>query len=367
MKIAFFGLKDFFDYFHISGFQSFVRRISLELVQSGSEVDYILYNAEELKEVSPVPNLKIKYFPGFKAAVQAMAASSYDHIVNIRLSRIDRMKMFFYLPFCLRNSRYHYMAFVWPDSAWKRRVIFYEAAMLSRLGRGKIICVSERLFRECSRISKNTYSILPPVPKNYFTDLVSKNNGDKIKLIFLGVLYADKGIDEAIEIFKALKDNPKFETLICAIHEPKNEKSVAIRDWLRSQDVIKYIEVNRYEYSPSVREMVGRMLKESDVLVQLYTTLGATVDTPLLLLEAMASLCAVITTPIGNIPDIYGSSRFLIDTSNGINKVLSFLETLSQEEVDRERKRIYEQNKKLQFEASKVASQFAMILGAKNV
>ena len=42
MKIAFFGLKQAFDYFQIGGTESFIKRISGELIKNGIKVDYII-------------------------------------------------------------------------------------------------------------------------------------------------------------------------------------------------------------------------------------------------------------------------------------------------------------------------------------
>jgi glycosyltransferase involved in cell wall biosynthesis len=289
-----------------------------------------------------------------------MSVSSYDHIVNIRLSRFDRIKIPFYRYIFLNGSKYHFMSFVWPDSNLKRKVVFSEAIFVSR--RGKIICASNRLYQALKPWAQNVHFILPPVPHSYFLKPDEKPENDKIKITFLGVVYPNKGIEEVIEIFKVLKDDNRFETLICAIYEPRNKKSVEIRNWLKIQDIIQYIEVDRYNYLPSVEEMTGKILKETDVFIQPYTSLGSTVDIPLLVLEAMASLCAVVTTPLGSIPEVYGNSKFLMDTKDVTSKIVSFFKNISYDEIIRERTRVYEQNQILEFEASKVAGKFIEIL-----
>ncbi|MHA1382094.1 MAG: hypothetical protein ACTSRG_27290, partial [Candidatus Helarchaeota archaeon] len=43
MKVAFFGLKQSFDYFQIGGSESLVRRLSATFIIKGSEVYYVLY------------------------------------------------------------------------------------------------------------------------------------------------------------------------------------------------------------------------------------------------------------------------------------------------------------------------------------
>ena len=360
LRIAFLGLREFFDYFYISGFQSFFRRITSEMLFNGMRVDYILYDSGKSEEIEPEPNLRLRYFQDFEDAILAMSSSNYDHIITIRLSRRDRFKVAFFRKKYLGPAKCHYMSLVWPDSWIKRNLIFIEAKLVS--GNGKIISISPRLYQSLNRWAKNVEFIFPPVTKSYFLKPEEKPKNDKIKITFLGVIYPDKGIDEVIHIFTALKEDQKFELSIYAIYEPRNKESLELRNWLKNQNIIKYVEVDRYNYTPEVEDIVRKVLKETDIFIQLYRTLGATVDVPLLLLEAMASLCAVITTPIGNIADIYGESKFLIDTKYSISQIVSFLKNISFEEIKRERERIFEQNKKFEFEASKVAQQFIRIL-----
>lgn len=363
MRIAFFGHRDTFDYFHIGGFQSFVRRLSSQIIRMGFKVDYILYSAQTEKEVEVIPNLKLKYFKKIEDAIYAMSAHLYDHIIHVRIpSYFVRFKIAFIYKKHLKHIRYHYISFIWSDSWIKRNLMVIEANLNTR--NGKIIAVSPRLWRFLKKRTKNVYFILPPVPKDYFVSPKDKPINNKIKISFIGVIYPDKGIDKVIELFKILKDDPKFDCRIYAIYEPRNKFSTEIRDWLKKQKIIKYTEIDRYNYTSEIENFVKKILKETDVFIQPYTSLGATVDTPLLLLEAMASLCAVITTPIGSIPEIYGKSKYFFSPKEEISSIVRFLKNITFEEIEAERQRIFEQNKKLEFELSKVANKFIEILNS---
>jgi glycosyltransferase involved in cell wall biosynthesis len=361
MRVAFFGLHECFDYFHIGGFQSFVRRISSEMIQQGINVDYVLYGSRVNKEIEVKPKLRLRYFKTFKDAIDSMHRSFYDHIIHVRVpSYLDRFKIVFYYKKYFKHVKYHYISFIWSDSWVKRNLMFIEAFLNSK--NGKIIAVSPRLYRFLKKRVKNVDFILPPVPRNYFLTHSEKPKNNKIKITFLGVIYPDKGIGEVIQLFKILKDNPRFETAIYGIYEPRNKQSVEVRNYLKNQGIIKYVEIDRYNYTSEVEDMVIKVLKETDIFIQPYRSLGATVDIPLLLLEAMASLCAVITTPIGSIPEIYGESPFLINIQKGIYQVIDFLKSISFEDIEIERKRIFEQNKKLDFETSSIVKKFLGIL-----
>ena len=121
-------------------------------------------------------------------------------------------------------------------------------------------------------------------------------------------------------------------------------KALEIRNWLKTQKEIKYVEVDRQSYSKLAEKKVMDILKRTHVFIQPYQTLDSTLDTPLLLLEAMASLCAVITTPVGNIPEIYGPSEFIVARKGFLSAVLDLFKDLSLGALRRERERIYERN-----------------------
>ena len=155
-KIAFWGVRETFDYFHISGFQSLVRRISLELIRKGIEVDYVMYGAEKSQEIEVRPNLRLRYFVNLKEAFDALCTFHYDHIVNVRLcSYWDRLKTIFLNQKLPSQTKYHYFSLGWPDSVIKRYLRFTEAILVSR--KGRIICVSPRLFRALGKWVKNAY------------------------------------------------------------------------------------------------------------------------------------------------------------------------------------------------------------------
>ena len=351
MKVAFFGLKNFFDYYQIGGFESYVRRIALEMAHNGDEVDYVIYGSRQTEETKIMTNIRLRYFQSFEEAIQALS-ESYDHVIRIWLTRRDRPK---YILFCrkLSNStKFHYALLTWPDSIIKRKLKFIEVKIVSF--NGIIICASFRLFRAIKKWVKNAVFIFPPVPEDYFINIAEKPKNERIKITFLGILSTNKGIEEVIELFKELKDNSKFECVIYGTYDPKNKNSFEIHNWLKEQKEINYIEVDRKKYSPRIEEMVKEVLKETDIFIQPYKRLGSTLDTPVLLLEAMASLCAIITTPIGSIPEIYGKSEFLIPEKYFLERAKNLLQNITYEKILSERERIFQRNQELKFDVKNV-------------
>jgi len=354
-RIAFFGLKKSFDYFQIGGTESFLRRISAELIKNDIKVDYILYGDTENRKLE-YAGIRLNYFISFDDALKAVEKKRYEHIITIYLLPEDRIKYALFRKNKGNLVWFHFIYFSWPDSLIKRKLYFAEARLFPY--NGKLFCISKRQYNYVSRWSKNAVYLLPPVPKEYFLKPEEKPINEKIKITFLGRIDPGKGINEVIKIFKALKDDNRFECSIYGIHIPEHKESVQVHNWLKSQNDIKYIEVDRQRYSPDVDKMVRNVLKETDILILPYQKLSSTIDTPLTLLEAMASLCVVITKPFGNIPDIYGESQFIISRENFMKDTIDILKGISYEDILKERERIYSRNNNLNFESSNVAKRF---------
>lgn len=360
IRIAFWGWKNSFDYFQIGGTESFVRRLAGGLVESGAKVDYVMYGSSERREVELSSVFKLRYFVRLENALEFLS-DNYDHIVTIYLFPLDRLKFARFRKRHSSNVRFHFVYFGWPDFSIKRRLLFAEAKLFPY--NGQLFCISKRQYQYLKQRSKNVTYLMPPVPKDYFIEPEEKPAHEKVGLTFLGRIDPGKGITDVIEIFKVLNKHSKFECSVYGIYLPDDKKSLKIHNWLKQQNEINYIEIDRQAYSPNIEEIVREVLRETDIFLQPYTRLSSSIDTPLLLLEAMASLCAVITKPFGNVCRIYGESRFLIPAGNFLSDATAFLQKVSSDKIRGERKRIYERNKRLTFQADKITRIFLDALG----
>lgn len=354
MRIVFFSQKRFCDYFQIGGFESLIRRLALYLSEKDNSVEYILYGDEEKKEINVSQNIKLKYLPNFEDAISEIKSQNYAHILPVKLKINDRLK---YIQFIKRKSdiRSHYFALIYPN-IFKRNLMAIEGNLFTK--NGKIFCLSPRIYELFKRYSKKAFFIYPPVPKEYFLSVEKKPKNEVIKITYLGNLTSDKYIEEVIELFTILNKSNKFETSIYGTFDPLNSASLNIHKKLMSQKKIRYIHIDREKYSPEVEGLVRTILSESDILVQPYRTLINTLDTPLLLLEAMASLCVVLTTNIGNIKDIYGESPFILSRDNFLEDAKILFQKIDYEMILAERERIFKMNQLLQFDLDFVGKKF---------
>lgn len=354
MRIAFFGQKRFSDYYQIGGFESLIRRLALYLSNKGNRVEYLIYENWDEKEIYIFPNLKLKYFINFEDAINEIKSQQYDHILPVKLKIKDRIK---YIKFIRGKSEInsHYLALVYPGCL-KRKLIAVEGNLFAK--NGKIFCFSPRIYEFFRKYSMKASFLIPPVPEEYFLSSEKKPKNEGIKITYLGNLTPDKYIEEVIKLFIYLNKSHRFETTIYGTFDPLNLASLNVHKKLMSQKEIKYIYINRDKYSSEVEGVVRKILMENDVLVQPYRTLINTLDTPLLLLEAMASLCVVVTTRIGNIRDIYGESSFILSKDNFLGEAKILLEKLDYEMIQKERERIWKRNQLLQFDLDSIGKRF---------
>ncbi len=118
MRIAFWGWKNSFDYFHIGGTESFVRRLTYGLNDNQVEVDYIMYASGQRKYVVLNDRLKLKYFVKFEDALEALK-TGYDHIVTIYLFPLDRLK---FARFRKKNESKYYKNRKFPGNTHSKTI-----------------------------------------------------------------------------------------------------------------------------------------------------------------------------------------------------------------------------------------------------
>jgi glycosyltransferase involved in cell wall biosynthesis len=350
-------MKGIFEENQIGGTDSFMRRLTSALLEIDKNliIEWIFYNSAEEKEVYHHDRFVLKYFKTFNELLNYINLRKPEHVICTWIKPKDRIKFAVFR----KNHpeiKFHNLVFFYPESPLKRFFKFLEFLLFPY--NGKVFCVSNRQYKYLRRICKNVVYILPPVPREYFLSPEEKPVNEKIKVTFLGRIDPRKGIKEVIEIFRTLKGNPKFEFEIYGIHIPQDRDAFNIHNWLKSQNEIKYVELNRQAYSPEVEEMVKKILKTTDILIQPYKNLDSTVDTPLLLLEAMASLCIFLTTSVGDIQDIYGIENFVIPPDQFIQKALKLLQVINYSLIIKERERLFKRINEIECESFVVSQNF---------
>jgi len=359
MKIAFFGKQGSFDYANIGGTNSLLRRLSEELTgRYGHQVDFVLYGTETA-EVNHARNFRSCYYSTYSDALSSL--TSYDHVVLIYLPIWD-IPLFRSL--CRRYKEqitFHNVYPVWPESPIKRKLLYFCNQQIPTNGYN--FAVSNRINEELSKKGLKCARLWPPVPENYFKTLSDGPSHDAVNVTYIGRLDVDKGILETLDLFDKLSKFPEITLQLYGTYWETDPVAIKIHDRLVKQDVFPYYPVDFKSYTTEVDEMVRNTLFNTDIFIQPYRKLSSTIDTPLLILEAMAALCAVVTKPYGNIPDIYGHSPCLINGTNFVAEAAKLI-LQSDDWLDAEKERLNYQNRQLKFDVSNVANQFnKLILG----
>jgi glycosyltransferase involved in cell wall biosynthesis len=188
-----------------------------------------------------------------------------------------------------------------------------------------------------------------------------------LKVTFIGRVDPRKGIEEVVRLFERLTLDKNFECAVYGVVIPNDMEALTIAQRLRTHPNLHYIEVERKLWTPATDEQVLKLLRETDVFVQPYRTLESTVDTPLLLLEAMAALCVVLSRPVGDIKEIYGESPFIIYGDSFVDSAMEVLEHLASAKgmstLMQERERLYQHVRSLGCSVTDVTARFLEGLG----
>jgi glycosyltransferase involved in cell wall biosynthesis len=352
MKIAFFGAFGAFEYFRIGGAESFARRLAAGLLELGLRADFVVYGAPVSKRQATPAGIDLFYFAELPGALRHLA-EGYEHVLTMYLYPRDRLTYMFFRRRYRNRLICHQFYFGWPDAVLRRKAAFFDARLYPFNGR--LFCVSPRILRYVENWSDRGRLFLPPVPESYFLAPEDKSDGSKTRVTYIGRTDPGKGIEDVIQLFTELKDSPGVEVAIHGFHRRNAAVSEQIHESLRRQDTIPYHHEDYDGYTPEMEAGVGRILKETDVLVLPYRKLSSTIDTPLLLLEGMAALCAVVTRSLGDIISTYGPSPWLISESAQIVSVVDrILE--AQTILPGERRRIYLRNRELGFDLKSAAN-----------
>jgi glycosyltransferase involved in cell wall biosynthesis len=358
LKIVFYAHHESFDFFRVGGTDSFLRRLSFAMldIDQKVQIEYVLYGKHN-KAIYVSHRFKLIYIQNFPESLKYLSSNDIDHVVSTWLLLKDRNKFSKFAKNLNKKIKFHKILFFYPGTLLKKLVKFYELILYKNNGKNFIVSLRQSaLFRIFDR---GLIMLNPPVDGLYFAGRV-KEASKKIKITFLGRLDPRKGVNKVINIFQELKPLGLFELSIYGIHIAEDPESMEIYEWLKNQDSINFYEVEREKFTPEIDQLVVDVLHETDIFIQPYQDLDSTVDTPLLILEAMACNCAVISTKISPVLDIYKESEFLFDYDNFEKQAIGFLKGITHKIVHSEKQRVFLEAKYIYkyYESKNVAQGF---------
>lgn len=170
-----------------------------------------------------------------------------------------------------------------------------------------VICLSERLIKDISRIYHQNPFLVPNGIETYNYQH-NKNNKDKLIILFLSNLYIQKGVIDFIKAIKILSKNTKvkFEALVVG-NSTRDITFIELREMVKKNEMEKWIKILGPKYGSEKIEILGN----SDLFV--FPTYNETFG--LVNLEAMAAGIPIISTNEGGIPDVVedGINGYLVE------------------------------------------------------
>jgi len=359
MKIVFIGFKDSFDYNHIGGTDSIVRRLANELANLGDSVHFVHYGATTNKGCCIDQKICLKYFKTFSEALKYLKSIECGHVVSIYLKCQDRLHFARFRRSQKERFRFHHIYSGWNDLRLKRELLFAEARCFPF--DGKLFCLSQRIYTCVSKWSKSAELLLPPVPESYFCNPEDKPEDGKLRITYAGRLDPGKGTSEAVDVFRHLAGWPNIETRVCGFAWSHRHETIQMHETLLVDPNIVYEPVYYERWSPKTDENLMHILRDTDILLLPYRKLSSTVDTPVLLLEGMANLCAIITPPLGDLHKTYGYSEFNLCDGWSTDTVVKLIEN-ARSHLGSERHRLMQRNAFLGFEVNSAVTRFRKLL-----
>ena len=363
MRIAFFGLQSAFDYNHIGGSESLTRRLAKQLTQDNDveAVDYVFFHAPRTETQSVMPRVSVRYFLTYADAAKALL--DYDHVVSLYLSPPERIPYMAFRAHHRHRIHFHAFATMWRRSPLKRLLILADLQLVPL--NGALFAISPRLYVQVRSWARRPFLMLPPVPDDWFLGVADKPIHSPIRVTFIGRIDPGKGAAEATELFYRLEDDKRFSCRFLGYTYEQGRVSRMEEEIYRRLKALPagtFVESNYTCYSPQVDQVVQNAMAETDILLLPYRDVSSTADMPLVLMEGMASLCALILPQsAANLPLVYGPSKFYI---HGEDWVESMMEIISSAGVllNEERERSQARNAQLNFGSAASAQAFKRVL-----
>ena len=172
---------------------------------------------------------------------------------------------------------------------------------LSKLDRLIVLSASWRDFFVSLGVSPEKVSIVNNITDPAGREKVARVAGEPVRLLFLGEIGPRKGVFDLLKAM-ALLESATPGRVRLEIGGNKNEE--ALEEAIRSQGLADCVHFNGFVSGELKKELLSR----ADVFVLPSYNEGL----PVSILEAMSYGCAIISTPVGGIPEVVRENGILV-------------------------------------------------------
>ncbi len=323
------------DFRRIGGTQSLVRNWTNIFLAKGWKVDVYTTGAQTEEILQLKPNLRSIYCRNSYEAFKKIDKHKFNILLGVGapLPLHILSQYYYFLKWILRRVHFIHIFHKYPPLSENPFLRWLQSGYLKCVY-DVIVAVSPRIVDALKSSGINAHLMLPPIPKKfYFTknekiDEKQKEKLDKkVVISYIGRVSPDKGIESVIRAFKKIRNIKKVVVKIYGLYNPKITSSLNLHRYLTQENEIEYKAMNylRNKYSEKSENDIISLLKITDIIVLPFHTLSETVDSPLLLLESMASLCIPVASDIGDIQFILQDSHLLIKKEENLYDALAYL------------------------------------------
>lgn len=325
MKFLFVGTKVNLDLNKIGGIESTMRELLVFLKKENYEIQVLLIDSEIIEEsefVTEFGKIPVKITNVFE--VRKHLFKRYD-VINFLQTPFNNpfFAIYFWGYKIFSKSITTKFYFTYPTL---KEISFLQKIKLKLLINHTFV-FSKRLENLAKDIVKDVTLLYPPVSNNYISSKAKKNTS-KTKILFVGRLCSDKGLDIILNVFKNLPREKYYLGIIGYFANENDNKNYKKELNKLSLDCLEIV-------TPVTDNKPTLPLSEYDILLLPYQDLGPTLDTPLLILEGLSSNCKIITSNIEPLNYIEGNIWFVDDYLN----YLEFLKMINDvSSIEKEKK-----------------------------
>ena len=260
----------------------------------------------------------INAFKLFIALKKELKTNNYDFIYYHSSSNLALLKDLFILYFFSQKKilHIHFSEFekVMPSNKILRRLTLY---LIDKTCDGLIVmnkCFKTELLNNgiiSKPIIKHIYNFIPfnNLKNSNNKTCIGRKNTDCLNFLFVGSLESRKGLKEIILSYKNFINNSNScakLNIVGQFQDPNYEIEVMelVKDSIKSNSITFLGKLNRNQ--------ITNIYNDSDVLIMNSVAEGL----PVVLLESLHHGLAIITTPVGAIPEILDNSINALFTDN---------------------------------------------------
>jgi glycosyltransferase involved in cell wall biosynthesis len=285
-RLIFFNYLDTITPHRVGGLDTTARAFADVARAAGFEVVYVSYGWSPEEQTTTDHDVRVG---SFQDALDVLDQLGHV-IVSFYIERRNRIQFACFRRRNRKTLRFVFFVSVWNPDRIKRLLGITE---LLYPFNGGAYGASERLVNLARRFDRKASLLCPLTRSEAAAGSPPKAPDAPIRLSFAGRFDKRKGLMHAIDVMKATHAQIDCSCEISGYFWPNDPDEAEIRAAFAANPYIDVWETDVNEWSKATEQRLEAQLDAADVMLLPYKKLSSTVDTPLLVLEAMSKRCVV--------------------------------------------------------------------------